>query len=448
MSRKTDHRPGSDAKEGGLTPEVTQRILHAFVEKLDATRSASLNACVRCGLCAQSCHYSLTHDEVEAIPAWKVNLVGQVFRKRFTLAGKLFPALTGARELDEAVIAEWVDSLFGRCTQCGRCSLNCSIGLNIPAIVRAARGALAAGGLVPADLQSTVDLAVNTGNNMGIEKDEWVETVEWLADELRGETGDPEAAIPLDKAGAEILYTVNPREPKFFPLSLLAAAKVFHAMGADWTLSSEHFDLTNYGLFSGDDRASAEIARRWRAAAEQLGVKVLALGECGHGFAANRWEAPEWLGQEAPFQVISVLEIWAAALKAGKFRLDPSRNPQRVTLHDPCNLVRHGGVMEPQRELIRAAVMDFVEMTPNRENNFCCGGGGGQLAMSRFAKRRLQAGRVKADQIARTGAKVVVAPCHNCIDQLTELSKEYKLDVAVRTVGEVLSDALVFPAAP
>ena len=87
MSRKTDNRAGTDAREGALSPEVTQKILHAFVEKLDATRSASLNACVRCGLCAGSCHYSLTHDEVEAIPAWKVNLVGKVFRRRFTLAG-------------------------------------------------------------------------------------------------------------------------------------------------------------------------------------------------------------------------------------------------------------------------------------------------------------------------------------------------------------------------
>jgi Fe-S oxidoreductase len=114
-----------------------------------------------------------------------------------------------------------------------------------------------------------------------------------------------------------------------------------------------------------------------------------------------------------------------------------------VTLHDPCNLVRNGGVSEPQRAILRRTVRNFVEMTPNREENFCCGGGGGQLAMSRFKARRIASGGVKAEQIRRTGAATVVAPCHNCIDQLMELNKEYKLGVAIKTVAEMVADALV-----
>jgi len=65
--------------------------------------------------------------------------------------------------------------------------------------------------------------------------------------------------------------------------------------------------------------------------------------------------------------------------------------------------------------------------------------------MSRYARRRLKAGRIKADQIARTGAKVVATPCHNCVDQLAELNKEYKLGVTIRTVSEIVADALVLP---
>ncbi|MDP2876425.1 MAG: (Fe-S)-binding protein, partial [Holophaga sp.] len=113
------------------------------------------------------------------------------------------------------------------------------------------------------------------------------------------------------------------------------------------------------------------------------------------------------------------------------------------TLHDPCNLVRHGGICEAQRRVLRASAENFIEMTPNREHNFCCGGGGGQLAMGRYKSRRLKSGGMKAQQIRDTAAEVVVTPCHNCVDQLGELNKEYKLKVQIKTVAEIVSDALV-----
>jgi Fe-S oxidoreductase len=122
--------------------------------------------------------------------------------------------------------------------------------------------------------------------------------------------------------------------------------------------------------------------------------------------------------------------------------------PSPVTLHDPCNLVRQGGLADVPRAILSQAASRWIEMTPNREQNFCCGGGGGQLSMTRYAKRRLAAGRVKADQIRATGARVVVAPCHNCIDQLVELSKAYGLGVTVKTVCEIVGEALVGPGAP
>ena len=135
-------------------------------------------------------------------------------------------------------------------------------------------------------------------------------------------------------------------------------------------------------------------------------------------------------------------------LESGRIRVDPARNPKTVTLHDPCNLVRHGGVSEPQRRVLRQSVSHFVEMTPAREHNFCCGGGGGQLAMAAYKDRRIRSGGMKAQQISDTGAEIVVAPCHNCIDQLMELNKEYKLGVQIKTVAEMVADALVTGETP
>jgi Fe-S oxidoreductase len=138
----------------------------------------------------------------------------------------------------------------------------------------------------------------------------------------------------------------------------------------------------------------------------------------------------------------SILQLLDEWLEEGRIEVDPSRNADRVTLHDPCNLVRWGGVSEPQRRVLRRVVSDFVEMTPNRINNYCCGGGGGMLSMSEFGKRRVASGEMKAEQIRSTGAKIVCAPCHNCADQLLEIDKAYRLGVEVQAVVELVYNAL------
>jgi len=434
-----------EEKLDSLTAADIEKILAEFRRRFRAADVAAVHTCMRCGLCGEACHYYLTSGELKDLPAYKLNLVLGVFKRHFTRSGKLTSVWTGGKKLDPAMVREWVDTLFGRCTGCGRCAINCTSGINIPALIRSARGALAAAGLVPPELQATVMTAVEQGNNMGIPRGEWLDTVAWIEEELQAETGDPRARIPVDAKGAKLLYTVNPREPKFFPLSLLAAAKMFYAAGESWTFSSEYYDVTNYGLYSGDDAHAGLLSGRLATAVEELGAEVLVLGECGHGFASTRWEAPQWLNRRFPFPVRSVLEAAADYVREEKIVLDASRNKKPVTLHDPCNLVRLGGVVEEQRFLIKKAVENFIEMTPNRQKNYCCGGGGGQLSMTRFAKRRLASGRVKADQIRKTGARVVAAPCHNCIDQLTELSREYKLGTEVRTVIEVVADAIVLP---
>jgi len=426
-----------------LSAEERQRILQSFKSKISSEYAAYLNTCAHCGLCADSCHYYLTSKEAKSIPAYKLALVTSVFKKAFDGVGQKLPNLLGGKDLSIPMIEEWVDSLFGRCTLCGRCTINCTMGINIPYLIRAARGALAEAGLVPPGLQSTVDTAVTKGNNMGIAKEDWLETVEWLEEELQQEVGDPEAKLPIDKKGARLLYTINPREAMFFPLSISAAGKVFYAAKADWTFSSENFDVTNYGLYNGDDEASGIMSGRLVQAMEELQCKELILAECGHGFNSNRWEAPEWLARKYGFPVSSILELLTRYIQGGQILLDPSKNEETVTLHDPCNLVRLGGIIEDQRFILRHAVKNFVEMYPNREKNFCCGGGGGQLAMTRFAQRRLEAGQIKADQIKKTGAKVVATPCHNCIDQLMELNKHYKLGIEIKTITEIVADALV-----
>jgi Fe-S oxidoreductase len=325
--------------------------------------------------------------------------------------------------------------------------MHCSIGVDIPYLVRVGRTMLVELGLVPEGLESTVNAAIDTGNNMAIPREELVDTLKWLEEDLRMEVEDDSAEIPLDARGKRLLYTLNPREPKFFPLSISAIAKVFYAAKESWTLSTYCYDVTNYAYFSGDDRKARELTERLAAEMKKLESEVLVLAECGHGFRAIRWEGPDWMRQAYPYPVVSVVEVMAEYIRSGRIDLDPSLNRERVTLHDPCNMVRAGGVIEEQRFVLARSVSDFVEMTPNRTDNYCCGGGGGQLSMGEFRDRRIEAGEIKAEQIRRTGAAIVATPCHNCIDQLMELNQVYDLGVQIKTVAELVADALVLEKA-
>lgn len=402
-----------------------------------------MNACVKCGLCAETCHIYLTDPVPENHPAVKANQVIDHYRRYHTLLGKVAPKLVGAKELSQDTLDELVDVVYGRCTACGRCGIHCSVGLDIAAVIRAGRNMIAAVEQVPEGLQRTVDNQIETGNQMAITPEELLSTAEWLGDDLKLEMDDEEVSLPVDQPGKRVLYLINPREVKFFPLSLMAAAGVFHKAGESWTLSSKFYDVTNYGFYSGDDSSAADITKQVMDEAKKLGVEEVILSECGHGFRSFRWEGPNWMQEEYHVPMRSILELLEDFLADGRIKIDPSKNEDRVTLHDPCNLVRWGGIAEPQRRILRKAVSDFVEMTPNRKDNFCCGGGGGMLSMSEYGERRVRSGEIKADQIRQTGAKIVATPCHNCADQLIELSKKYELGVEIQAVVELVYNALV-----
>ena len=426
-----------------LTKEQIDKALKVLKMPADSKLVTHLNACVHCGLCATSCMYFIALQNDKYIPARKVELVASLYRRYCTLTGKIVPKLVNARELDEQMAEEMIDILFGACTMCGRCVKHCSIGVDIAYVVRVGRQMLAAMDLVPATLQATVDAALTTGNNMAIPTEEFVDTIQWMEEELMDEMDDKNARIPLDEKDKHILYTLNPREPKFFPLSISAMAKIFYAAKESWTLSTKMYDVTNYGLFSGNNEDAAAIAKHLYDEVKRLNANTLVLGECGHGSRATRWEGPNYLGMEYDFDVITVVELINDYIRSSRIKLDKSLIKERVTLHDPCNLSRNGGLESELRFAVKSAVSDFAEMTPHGLDNFCCGGGGGQLAMSEYNDRRIKIGEIKAEQIRKTGASIVVTPCHNCIDQLTQINHTYKLNVKIKSIAEIVADALV-----
>ena len=426
-----------------LTQEKIEKGLEVLNGGMDGKLLTHLNSCVHCGLCAESCVYYLADPQAKFIPATKVELVSAIYRRYNTFTGKIAPGLVGARKLNDKTLAEMIDLLYGACTNCGRCVSHCSIGVDISYVVKKGREMLANMGYVPETLQSTVDAAINTGNNMSIPTEEFVETLNWLEEDLQFEVDDDNANIPINEKGKDVLYTLNPREPKFFPLSISAMAKIFHAAKESWTLSTKMYDVTNYAYYSGNLKEAARITQRLYDEMNNLNAKNCVLAECGHGSRAFRWEGPNYIQKEYPFPVITSVELLAKYIRKGKIKVDPEKITDLVTIHDPCNLVRSGGIWKEQRYILEKSVKNFVEMTPHGIDNLCCGGGGGQLAMSEYNERRLKIGELKAEQIRETGAKIVATPCHNCVDQLMQLNVTFKLNVQIKTLAEIVADAIV-----
>ncbi len=331
------------------------------------------------------------------------------------------------------------------CTLCGRCTTDCPKGLEMDALIRHLRGISWRRGAAPERIVEGVAKAIEFGNNTGMDGEAFVDTAEWMAEELSDEMENlPEEglSVPMDQEGAEFLYIPNPREYTSNPNMFQTYIKFFTLTKTDWTLSSRMFDITNWAYYLGDHEDAVKLVRNLVEEARRLKVKTLLSTECGHGFKILRKDAERWLGEPLGFEVISVVELAHKYLREGKLSVEPGSIEGRVTYHDPCNVGRKLGVYDPPRDLLRAISSEFVEMWPNRKHSICCGGGGSVGQNTDMGKKRLEHARAKHDQIMRTGATIVSTSCQNCLSQFHDLRDRYDMPVEVKSVIELVVQAM------
>jgi Fe-S oxidoreductase/CheY-like chemotaxis protein len=422
-----------------------QKVLERMRQKMNRQMAGSFVACVHCGMCTQSCHYVLANPgDPTYAPAYKADKIRKLFKRHFDWTGRVFPwwVKAGSVFTDEE-LEDLKDTVFGKCTNCRRCTLNCPMGVDLATFNRMARGLLVSVGIMPEGVAVVSKDQWEIGNQMGVLKEEYLETLEWMAEELRDELNDPEIAIPIDQTDCDVVYSINPREVKYDPRSISDAAKIFHFAGERWTMPSDAWDMTNFGLFSGDDDLGGSVARRLYEKVIELRGKRLVISECGHGYRSTRCEGPNWSKFDMPVEMESSVLTMLRYIKEGRIKVDKSRNTDPVTFHDSCNNARSCGLYEEPRELLKLVVSDFREMYPNRAENYCCTGGGGAMSMSEYTPRRLKSAIIKANQLKATGAKVVVTSCHNCVDGLTDLIRHYKLGMQVTQLVNLVANALV-----
>ncbi len=412
--------------------------LNMLSKQLNQPLTTALEVCARCGICTEACHYYMADQKTEYIPAARAEELRKVYRAEHDFLSKLFPGWTGAEKLTEEKLAQWAEMAFTTCTLCYRCTVNCPMGLDTPLIMSTMRAIATATGNAPEILEMLADAAIEKGRDPGIYLDFFLDSIKDMEVELRALTGNPNARIPVRKKGAKKLYVALAGAHTILP-----AAAVFETVGEDWTLSI--FEAANYGIFLGDASRAKTIAKRIFDEAKELGVEEIIISECGHAYYAMRWMSPNWFGEEFNFRVVSIVEVLADYVKNQRLHLDPTANPEPITYHDSCNLARKGSVIEEPRIVLNAVTTNFRELTPSREEAYCCGGGAGLVALTEAQDIRMLAGKPKADQVKRSNAQVVVAACENCRLQLGDLSGHYGLGIGVTALVDLVVKAMRFP---
>ena len=443
-------------------------ILEGMKDRLKKYRSFRLfmDICVRCGACMDKCHFFIGSGDPKNMPVLRAELLRSIYRRYFTLAGKLFGRLAGARKLSEEVLKE-LFYYFYQCTECRRCSVFCPYGIDTCEITMMGRELL---NLLGCNINWIVEPAANsyrTGNHLGVPPHAFVSTLESAVEEVEEITGIKVEA-PINKKGAELLFVAPSADyfgmPHWF--TLLGYLLLFHEIGLDYTWSTYASEGGNFGLFHSMEMAKRINAKMY-AEAERLKVKWILGGECGHMWRVvhqymNTLSGPAGFLEEpvSPItgtrfenanstKMVHICEFTADLIKNNKLKLDPLRNDKwKVTFHDSCNVSRGMGLLEEPRYIIENVCNEFYEMPDNtiKERTFCCGSGAG-LGADENMEMRLRGGfpRANAVKYVHENKGVNLLACICAIDKASfpALLDYWVPGVEVGGVHELVGNALI-----
>jgi Fe-S oxidoreductase len=443
-------------------------LLEGIADRLNKYRSFRLfmDICVRCGACTDKCHFFIGTGDPKNMPVLRAELIRSVYRKEFTLAGKIFGKMAGARELTIDVLKEWWYYFF-QCTECRRCSVFCPYGIDQAEITMIGRELLNLLGLNIEWIAGPVSNCYMKGNHLGLEPHTIVGNLEYMLDDIETVTGK-KIKPSFNRKGAEILF-VTPSGDLFADpgtYTCMGYLMLFEELGLDYTWSTYASEGGNFGFFTSNEMGK-RLNSKIYAEAKRLGVKWILGGECGHMWRVLSQYMDTWNGPadflEVPkspitgtvfenaksMKMVHVAEFTADLIKNNKLKLDPTRNDHlKVTWHDSCNVSRGMGMLEEPRYVLKSVVNNFYEMPEDtiREKTFCCGSGTG-LNASEDMELRMKGGFPRANAVKfvheHYGVNMLANVC--AIDRATlkPLMDYWVPDVNVCGLHELVANALV-----
>ena len=465
-------RDWNPLEEDWKLPENWKEILlDGLRERLDRFRSLKIfmDVCVRCGACADKCHFFIGGADPKNMPVLRAELLRSIYRKEYTLAGKIMGKFAGARELTIDVLKEWWYYFF-QCTECRRCSLFCPYGIDTAEITIIGRELLNLIGLNTGWISAPVANCYRTGNHLGIQPHAYKDMIDFFVDDIEDITGvrvEPD----FNRKGAEILF-ITPSGDVFADpgtYTCMGYLILFHYlkdMGLDITWSTYASEGGNFGFFTSHETAKRLNAKMY-AEAKRLGVKWILGGECGHMWRVitqymDSFNGPADFLEEpvSPItgtkfenakstKMVHIIEFTADLIKNNKLKLDKSRNDHIIaTFHDSCNPARGMGLLDEPRYVINSVCNNFYEMPENtiREQTFCCGSGAG-LNAGEDMELRMRGGLPRANAVKyvheKHGVNMLSTIC--AIDRAVfpDLMSYWVPAVDVTGVHEMVANALI-----
>ncbi len=421
------------------TQIMDEQALNFFIKTVGGEVAAELETCARCGLCADACHFYIATGNPEYTPIWKVELLRRAYEQNFTLAGKIKVFLGLEKRIDTQDIAHWSVLDFQACTVCKRCSFICPMGIDIADLIGKVRAGITAAHATPPKLLKMTENQIEKGSPDGSDEAKWAAWFKWGEEQL----GKP---LPMDVKGADSLVVFTMLELNNFRNNLVHIARIMDAAKEKWTISLRARDAFNMGTVIGDSEVQKKLAERIVTVAKELGVKRVVVTECGHGYTTLRQAAHNLFGETLPFDVVHITELMGEFVRQGRIKLKPGYfdNGKKITYHDACKIQRIGGNFDAPREILQIiAPNSFVEMNFNREQSFCCGGGGGVRAIPEAFELRMEAFSIKAAQVREVGAEDVVMSCSNCRLQFQDGFEHFHMQGEIKGLVEMVAEALI-----
>lgn len=443
MSTQTDSKSIDKPTGSQLGASDYIEKLRGIYNKYSSTKFFSMfNACVHCGACANACHYYCSEEEAKHIPANRIKILKEIINDYFHPIKSKIGLSTQEDPMTNPKFDTLYQAAFENCTICGNCALACPMGINTGEMMYMARALLFGLGRLPSGLIDPVNTTLETGNYLGLDKEDFIDTIEWLAEEMEDDMGEG-FSLPIDVQDTKVLYVPHPLTLRDLPFLLMDELKILAAAKEDFTLSTHGFDVVNYAFYQGSKENAAQVATTPIEARKMLNSQSMALAPCGHGYRVLKHEMEKIRGDRFDFNIYTFVELIDQYIKDGRLKLKKDVFEGPVTYHDPCNIGRRGGVIDPPRSVVKALTTQFVEMTPTGVHNYCCGGGGGLASTGDLGHIRQRMGKIKADQIRETGAKTVITGCFNCKNQIRDIAENYDLDYQVKSIVEVVASSII-----
>ena len=377
-----------------------------------------IHRCFRCGYC------KLTEDYEDInCPAYR-----KFYFDTYSPGGRMWLARAWLnQEIENS--RRYLEILYS-CVTCGNCKEHCVFTFkdDLLNIFEAAKAEMASYGLVPTPVKDYFKAINAFGNPYKEPKDK------------RGKWADGTGIETF--SGQEYLFYVgdvgsyDERGEKMAKFVTTLLTKGGLSIGI---LGNEETSDGNGVKALGGEELFKQLAENNIKKFEEIGIKkIITLDP--HAYNAFAKEYPKLGGN---FKVWHYTQILAILLKDK--RIPISEYKVKVTYHDPCYLGRHNGVYNAPREILKGVPgLELVEMNRNKENAFCCGGGGGNFFTDILGAGEEAPGRIRLRDAMNTDAEILAVACPMCSKMLDDALKSEGLErkIKIQDIAEIVNQAM------